>query len=50
MKMEIRISGMKVGHEIDVPESGYDRELRKKEGKRNPRKIVGMVEKREKKG
>jgi len=32
---------------IDVPESGYDRELR---GKWNPRKIVGMVEKREKKG
>lgn len=51
MKMKIRISGMEVGYEeIDVPESGYDRELRKKEGKRNPRKIVGMVEKREKKG
>lgn len=30
MKMEIRISGMKVGHEIDVPESGYDRELKLK--------------------
>lgn len=33
MKMEIRINGMEVGYEIDVPESGYDRELRKKEGK-----------------
>jgi len=33
VKMKIGISGMEVGYEIDVPESGYDRELRKKEGK-----------------